>query len=424
MLRAVLVSFCLSFWGVAATAERLAQAEALYAGGDAAGALQTVAEYQAGDAVALQRLMWLRALANMRLGQPAAALPDLERLVATYPRVPQYRLELAAALGRLGQAERALYHIEIARSADLPEAVDRRVAAYAQELENPQIFSGHISFAIVPESNAAKRTSATEVTLFGLPFVINPNVRARSATGLEVNAGLTASPRLGDGLTARFGASTRLRFFDGNAPDDYTARVFAGLVQGHLETGQTRAEIFATQRWLDKRDYSRSLGVTLAHARRLTPATRLDGQITREHLRYRTGARMQRNLGSIGLRHALNPQLEFRIAGRVERRSASQDTLAGRMEGITLGAQYRFEGGVQLGLTLDHERNRYDGLHPLFGVARDDRRSLARLDLAHSQWNWNGFAPVLRLSYERQRSTIILNDYRNLGASFGVTRRF
>ncbi len=424
MLRVLLVTLCLSLWGVAAEAERLSQAEAFFAAGNAAAALQEITGYQARDANERQRLLWLRALANMRLGQSAAALPDLERLVAEHPRVPQYRLELAAALGRLGQAERAVYHIEIARSAGLPDAVDQRVAAYAQELESPKIFSGHISFAIVPESNAAKRTSATEVTLFGLPFLINPNARAKPATGLEINSGIAASPRLADGLNAHIGVSTRLRFFDGNAPDDYTARVFAGLVHGHIETGQTRAEVFATQRWLDRRDYARSLGVTLAYARRLTPTTRIDGQITRENLRYRTDARMQRNLGVLGVRHLINPQLELSIAGRLEHRSASQATLAGRMVGVTLGAQYRFTGGVQLGVTLDHERNRYDGVHPLFGIARDDQRSLARLDLAHGQWSWNGFAPILRLTYERQRSTIILNDYRNIAASIGATRRF
>ena len=35
-----------------------------------------------------------------------------------------------------------------------------------------------------------------------------------------------------------------------------------------------------------------------------------------------------------------------------------------------------------------------------------------------------GFAPVVRLNYERNRSTIAFYDYRRLRAEFGLTRAF
>ena len=89
-----------------------------------------------------------------------------------------------------------------------------------------------------------------------------------------------------------------------------------------------------------------------------------------------------------------------------------------------MGGQYRFKGGVQIGLSLDYERNRFDGISPLFQVKRQDRKRLARLELSKSQWNWKGFSPVLKITAERQSSTIVINEFRNFGAAFEVTRRF
>lgn len=421
-LMSLCVALCLTVTG--AYAEALASAEAQIRAGEPTEGLRLLRGYRPATPEAEQRLLWALSIANMRLRQPAAALPHLERLVALAPREPQFRLELAAALGQLGQNERALYHIEIARGAGLSPALDQRVAAYAQQLENPRRFSGHLSFAIAPQSNPVKRTNATEVTLFGLPFQINPDTRARSATGVEVSAGVMALPQLAPGLRGQIGFAADMTFYNGRAPDDYTGRVYAGLIHGFVETGQTRGQVFATQRLLDKRSHSRSLGATIGHARRLTPATRVDGTLTHERLTYRAGPTMRRNTLRVGVNHTFDPQLDLRLGARLERRSSERDALAGQLEGVSLGGQYRFTGGMQVGLTLDYERNRFPGEVPLFLTARRDNRVSARVDLAHSQWNWNGFAPVLRLSIERQSSTIPINEFRNLGASFGLTRQF
>lgn len=405
-------------------ADVLHRAETLILEGSPGAALSILSDYQPATPEAEIRLLWARAVAHMRLRQPSAALGHLERLVALKPLVPEYRLELAAALGQLNQSERALYHIEIARSAGLPEQIDQRVAAYAQQLENPKIVTGHFSFAIVPESNPGKRTSATEVILFGLPFQINPNARAQPATGLELNAGVAATPQLAPGWRAQIGFSSRFRLYDGKAPDDYSGRVFASVIHGFLETGQTHIQIFTSRRWLDKRYYSRSLGYSLSHARRVTPSTRVTAAVTRETTTYRNGAQVDRNFAALGVAHIVNPQLELSLAARAEDRNSDISALAGQLHGVSLGGQYRFSGGLQVSLTFDYERNRFEGLHPLMGIPREDRRSSARLDFSNSQWNWNGFAPVLRISAERQKSTVVINDFRNIAASLGATRRF
>ena len=411
-------------WGGPGFGNSLQRSVDLLRSGDAVRALEALDGFSAATPEDEVSLLWIRALAMVRLGQPNAAIPLLERLVALAPERAEYRLELAYALSQVGQTERALFHIGIARGSRLPPVVDARVAEFEKRLQFPKVVRGHFTFAVVPESNPTNRTSAREIFLGGLPFVVNPDARAKAATGLEVNAGLTASPQIAPGWRAQIGFSARTRFFGNRGRDDYTGRVFAGVVQGHVETGQTRQQVFLTRRWLDKRHFSHSHGVSLGYARRLSPATRLDLSAVYENLSYSAGHDLRRKVASVALSHMLSPQLEVSLSAHGEQRDSSLVSLGGDSWGAGIGAQYQFKGGLQASLNLNHVRKSYDGLHPLFGIARQDDFTKSRLRLANNQWNWKGFAPVLDITYEKQDSSVVLNRFRNVGASIGVTRRF
>ncbi len=72
------------------------------------------------------------------------------------------------------------------------------------------------------------------------------------------------------------------------------------------------------------------------------------------------------------------------------------------------------------------------GLHRLEGDARlflfpDKRREWlwqAGAGATFRRLTWNGFAPVVRVSYERNVSTVGLYDYHRLATNAGVTRAF
>jgi outer membrane protein len=92
----------------------------------------------------------------------------------------------------------------------------------------------------------------------------------------------------------------------------------------------------------------------------------------------------------------------------MENRNSSIGTLAGHLHGASIGGQYRFAGGIQVGLNLEYQVNRAEGIHPLFFVNRQDARIAGRVEITNAGWSWNGFAPVLQLSAERQRSNIVI----------------
>ena len=60
----------------------------------------------------------------------------------------------------------------------------------------------------------------------------------------------------------------------------------------------------------------------------------------------------------------------------------------------------------------------------LFPTARSDRYRGASVGAVMRQLARGGFAPLVRLTHERNHSTIAFYDYRRLRVEFGFTRAF
>ncbi|MDR5653210.1 surface lipoprotein assembly modifier [Ruixingdingia sedimenti] len=421
-------------------AATLAAAERAAASGQAETAIALLEPLRPGtEADEIRRLRAL-AFAYGRQGRPRAAIAPLERLVALRPQEVRYRLELAAALAQAGQDDRARYHFELSRGAGLPPDVLGQVQARIDTLDRRKNWEGHFRFAIVPESNAARRTAAERVTVGGWVLGIRPAAREQPANGVELGFGLAALPRLGQDLRGRLGFSVQGRFFDSRAPDDMSLRVEAGLLRFADQGQRVTAEVFATRRWLNDKQlmltpagqivrtptlYSTGTGVSASYARDIGARSTFWGQLLTERLDY--GAQrgeQQRTALSLQFTHMATARLHLRFGARIEDRSSDRPWLSGTGAGVNIGGQYLFDGGLRLGLDLLLDANDHEGLHPLFGVERRDRRMMVQAELTNQNWSWRGFAPVLRLNWERQKSTVVLNRYRNLGASVGLTTRF
>ncbi len=414
---------CLWPWAVGATP--LDEAEQAILQGRAAAAIPMLERYSPQTRTEALRRLWMLGVANNRAGRAQAAVEPLAKLVAQVPESAAFRLELAGALLRAGQSERARYHLEQVKGTDLPPAVQAQVQAQLDRMQKPKAWQGYFRFALVPESNAAHRTQAEVVNLGGLVFDLAPGARQQAANGVELGFGLAALPRLSDGLRARFGVDVHARIFDGRAPNDVTARASAGLLHFGDAGRQISAEVFASQRWLDDVLYSRGRGVGLSYGRVLGARTRLTLGAQHELLDYRSGAYgVNRSAASLQLAYAASPQLMLRGALRAEHRTSSYTQAAGAAMGASIGGDYLFAGGLRLGLDLSYDHNAYDGRHPLFGVQRVDEKWAATVQLTNQNWNYRGFAPVLKLGAEQQDSSIVLNSYRNLSASVGITRAF
>ena len=403
----------------------LGDAERTIAQGNPGAAIKTLSSYSPTTPDETARRLWALGIAYNRIGRYRAAIAPLNRLVALYPRHTQYRLELAFALIKAEQGARARYHLEQAKGAGLDPMIQARVQAEIDKLATPKLWQGHFSFALIPESNAAKRTAAQTISLGGLTFDLLPAARAKAANGVELGFGVAVLPRLGDDLRARFSADVNARIIDGNAPDDVTVSLGASVLKfGDFNT-QITAGVFATQRWLDQVEYTRSHGARLTYGRAFGQRAYVSGNAEYETLTYLQGGYdVHRQAISAQLRYAATAQLMVRGGARLEHRASDFTQGAGVLVGATVGGDYTFQGGVRLGVDVSFDQNRFDGQHPLFGVARVDRKWAANVRMTNQNWSYAGFAPLLKLSLEAQKSSVALNAYRNVGASIGFTRSF
>lgn len=424
-MKRLLLVLVLLFCPLTLGASPLATAERAMQAGHSQRAMDLVEGHQPATQSEAVRRLWILGVANNRLNRPRAAIEPLDKLVAMVPGHLEFRLELALALLRAGQTDRARYHFAQAKAATAQPAIQARVQAEIDKIDNSKNWQGYFRFAIVPESNAARRTAAETVSLGGLIFNLRPDAQAQSAVGVELGFGLAALPRLSDNLRARFGFDVQTRAFDGRAPDDTTLRLSAGLLHFGDNGRQVVAEVFATQRWLDHAAYSRSQGITLRHARLIGAQTNLSASVTQERLRYlRPAYQVDKTSIEAKLTHNATAQLQFQTGVRAEHRRSTNAFASGHAYGFSVGGQYSFAGGLRAGVLASFDQNTYDGVNALFGVRRVDRKSALIVQINNQNWSYNGFSPVLKLGLERQRSSIVVNSYQNLTASIGLTRSF
>lgn len=417
--------FFLCLMPLTLSASPLSDAEQAIRDGKAAQGLSILDGYRPNTRDETLRHLWAMGTAYNRLGRPQEAVAPLTRLVALSPKVATFRLELAATLMRAGQLERAGYHLELAKGAGLPAEVQLKVQAAIDRIAKPKTWQGSLRFALIPESNAVRRTEVETVTLNGLVFGLRPTARAQASRGVELGFGLAALPRLSENLRARLGLDVTARSYDVTAANDATLRLNAALLHFGPASRQQSLELFSARRWIANEAYSSSRGLTLGMAQALGARSTLAASLLLDRTDYLQGRfHVDRRAAALQLSHALSPQLVVRASGRLEQRSSRVTSAAGHAAGVTLGADYAFQGGLRLGFDLAYDRNAFSGIHPLFGVAREDQRLSANLQITHQNWSFKGFAPVLRLGAERQRSSVPLNSYRNLSASLGVTRLF
>ena len=121
-------------------------------------------------------------------GDTVSAAVMLRRIIEEKPGSVPVRLELAGILDRMGDKEGAWRQIRAVQSAGLPPAVARLVDRYSEALRAQRPFGASFEIALAPDSNINRATrSDTLGTVLG-DFRIDKTSKARSGTGLLLNA--------------------------------------------------------------------------------------------------------------------------------------------------------------------------------------------------------------------------------------------
>lgn len=340
------------------------------------------------------------------------------------PDAVRIRLELArmqAAMGHEVAARRTLRQVE---TAALPPEVAATVGQFARALQSMKRWGGSFEVAFAPDTNINRATEARTLDTIIAPLVLSRDARARSGLGLKLAGQGFAKLPLDDTLTLvpRLAGSGNL--YQESMFNDIAGSALLGL-EWQDSRNRWSPSIGQTWRWYGDSLYARTQTVALDWLHVPGPKWQIvtSGSISR--------ARYMAN----DLQDGEIYNLDFSLERAFDMRSGANLTLSATRQTARDPGYATVSGGISLLAwremgqttvfasalvrhTLGDER--------LFLLPEKRREWLisARAGATLRQFSVHGFAPVVRINYERNTSTVGIYDYRRLAGEIGIVRAF
>ncbi|HEY6814627.1 MAG TPA: surface lipoprotein assembly modifier [Croceibacterium sp.] len=374
----------------------------------------------------------LRTEARFRLARMYAYQMDRKRDAAVLyrrilddkPDAAPVRLELARVLAELGDYQGARRELRAVQAGALPPEVAQLVRFYSNALSATKRFGGSVDLAIAPSTNINRATSSDTLgTVIG-DFELSEDAQAQSGIGLSLKGqGYARLP-----MSAKADMLVRLNLagdlYRKSQYDDIALSVQAGP---QLMSGRDRLALSLTagHRWYGLDPYATYYGVS-------------------GNWEHPVGDRSQLRVDASALReeNAVNAlQDADRYSAAVSFDRAFTNTTGGgvRLFGSRDDARdpgyANTSGGGSIYLYREWERTTIvanAGYRRLESDARlllyPERRKDDNLDLSLSgtfrSLTVGSFAPLARLRYERNWSTVGIYDYDRFSVEFGVVSAF
>lgn len=406
-------------------AEVMAFAERALAGGDAASAIAAYTSLAADPDIDIRsEARWRHGRLLAARGDHSGAALLYRRILDERPDAGRVRLELAQTLVRLGDEAAAARQLRQAQAGGLPSALALVVNQFAGALRARQPFGGSFSFAIVPDSNINRATDAQTLDTVIAPLELSEEARAQSGIGLRTGGQAFARVRLSDSINLLPRISGEAELYRQGEFNDIALSAAIGL-EINRAADRFRPSIAQSARFYGGELHSRTGSASLNWLHAIGREAQFDATVSIARADYRVNDLQDAWLFDLaaGYERAFGP----RSGGAVTLNASRQ---AARDPGYSTAA-----GGASLLYWRDIGRLTVfasAGLRRLEGDARlflfTDRRKEWLYSLAAGgtfrHFTVNGFAPLVRLSYERNASSVGIYDYRRTSVNFGITRAF
>jgi hypothetical protein len=360
-----------------------------------------------------------------RMGQPRAAAVEFRKILDEKPGAARARRALAriqVMLGNPGAAGRAFRVVEATTA--LPPEVERMVRFYANALSAQKPFGGSVEVTLAPDSNINRATrSDTLGTVIG-NFTLDDDARARSGVGLNLRGQAYARLPAGNAVDLLARVSAGGNFYHARQFDDQALSIEGGP-EFLVGSDRIALSLGPAWRWYGRRPYSLTLGGTASwrHPLGARAQVRVEGGYA--HVANRRN-RLQ-DADNFSLSAMLDRAFTARSGGGVQlfaaREAARDPGYATAGGGLSLYA-FREFGHTTAVISLGYSHLEADARLLFFPRRRVEDHFTASLAGTFRSLRIGSFAPLVRLRWERNKSTVSLYDFKRLAAEFGITSAF
>lgn len=373
----------------------------------------------------------IRAEARFRLatilakrGRREEAARLLREILDEKPEAHRVRLELAALLDAIGDEAGARKALREAQAAGLPPDVARFVDRYAAALRARKRFGISADIAIAPDSNVNRATRSDRLgTVIG-DFNLDPETRQQSGVGLALASQIFLRTRSRGRANLILRGSGTASLYRDSRWNDVGATVGIGP---ELRLGDERLTLEANLagRWFGGRLYSTTTGITATWLHPLGRTAQLRSSISLGRVDSRQSALFDGTslLLSTGWERALSARGGIGTLLTVERQALG-DPAWSTSGGSISAFGYRDIGRLTGILNLQLGHLEADARLSLLPRRRIDTSFRASATIIVRRSGFGRFAPLLRLTAERNDSSVEIYAYRRVRAEVGITRAF
>jgi hypothetical protein len=340
------------------------------------------------------------------------------------PDAARVRIELARILAMVGDEAAARRELRQAQAAGLPPEVALVIDQFANALRARKPFGGSVSFALVPDTNINRATDRETLDTIIAPLELSEDARETSGVGARVGAQGYARIPLGENLSLLPRLSGQGELYRESRFNDVSGSAGIGLELAS-GTDRIRPSVGATWRFYGGDLYARTQSLSVNWAHPFGRVAQFDANLSVNRARYLQNRLQDGEIYDLGLTYqrALDGRSGGSLSLSATRQIARDPGYSTASGGATL-LGYREFGRTTAFASLGARRLIGDERLFLFPDRRREWLLTAGVGGTFRQATVAGFAPLLRLSYERNHSTVGIYDYSRTAFEAGITRAF
>ncbi|HEY0111845.1 MAG TPA: tetratricopeptide repeat protein [Allosphingosinicella sp.] len=358
---------------------------------------------------------------RMERGFPEEAARHFARIIEDRPKAAPVRLEYARALAAMGQESSALRQIQRMQAAALPRSVRLAADRIGSALQTARAWGGSVELGLAPDSNFSQGTGSRQIELFGLPFELDEEARARGGVGITFAGSLYRRERLSPTADLLAVGAAEGAVYDLDRGNHAALSLSVGPEFGR----RLRPSVSLARRWYGGRTHSSSFGGAFSLRRPLGRTALVDTAISVQRVKVHRNAEQSATFASASLsvEKALTPTLHARASLFGSRNSAAAAPYSSISGGGDMLLAKDVGAWVLYG-RLGYSLARGDAIFPLFGDRRSDRRLDMSTGISFRRIQIAGATPVLRITRSSNRSSLELFDFRRTRVDMALSRPF